>query len=44
MKEFNSKIFVIFFQWTPDEDFILDKHPLYENIVIGAGFSGMKLF
>ena len=27
---------------TPDEDFIIDKHPSYSNIVIGAGFSGMK--
>jgi sarcosine oxidase/L-pipecolate oxidase len=25
---------------TPDEHFILDKHPKYENIAIGAGFSG----
>ncbi|XP_060077610.1 peroxisomal sarcosine oxidase-like [Ylistrum balloti] len=25
---------------TPDEDFILDHHPSWENIVIGAGFSG----
>ncbi|XP_053562151.1 peroxisomal sarcosine oxidase [Bombina bombina] len=25
---------------TPDEDFILDCHPLHKNIVIGAGFSG----
>lgn len=25
---------------TPDEDFILDKHPDSENIVIGSGFSG----
>ncbi|XP_017397650.1 peroxisomal sarcosine oxidase [Cebus imitator] len=25
---------------TPDEDFILDHHPKYDNIVIGAGFSG----
>lgn len=25
---------------TPDEDFILDKHPASENIVIGSGFSG----
>jgi monomeric sarcosine oxidase len=25
---------------TPDYHFILDKHPRYENIVIGAGFSG----
>lgn len=25
---------------TPDEDFILDQHPKFSNIVIGAGFSG----
>ncbi|XP_065588037.1 peroxisomal sarcosine oxidase isoform X2 [Cyrtonyx montezumae] len=25
---------------TPDEDFILDRHPKYNNIIIGAGFSG----
>ncbi|XP_035691600.1 peroxisomal sarcosine oxidase-like [Branchiostoma floridae] len=25
---------------TPDEDFILDRHPQYRNIIIGVGFSG----
>lgn len=25
---------------TPDEDFILDTHPSWRNVVIGAGFSG----
>nr|XP_040125138.1 peroxisomal sarcosine oxidase isoform X3 [Ictidomys tridecemlineatus] len=25
---------------TPDKNFILDRHPKYDNIVIGAGFSG----
>ncbi|NXG23005.1 SOX oxidase, partial [Grallaria varia] len=25
---------------TPDEDFILDRHPKFSNILIGAGFSG----
>lgn len=25
---------------TPDEDFLLDTHPDYENVVVGAGFSG----
>ncbi|XP_061417092.1 peroxisomal sarcosine oxidase isoform X1 [Lethenteron reissneri] len=25
---------------TPDENFILDRHPVHRNIVIGAGFSG----
>ncbi|KAK4812213.1 hypothetical protein QYF61_009105 [Mycteria americana] len=27
-------------QNTPDEDFILDRHPKFSNIIIGAGFSG----
>jgi glycine/D-amino acid oxidase-like deaminating enzyme len=25
---------------TPDEDFILDRFPGYENVVVGVGFSG----
>ncbi|XP_060114938.1 peroxisomal sarcosine oxidase [Heteronotia binoei] len=25
---------------TPDEDFVLDRHPRFNNIIIGAGFSG----
>ncbi|XP_055965277.1 peroxisomal sarcosine oxidase-like [Sorex fumeus] len=25
---------------TPDEHFVLDRHPKYDNIIIGAGFSG----
>ena len=25
---------------TPDQDYIIDRHPLFENIIIGAGFSG----
>ncbi|XP_013854992.1 peroxisomal sarcosine oxidase [Austrofundulus limnaeus] len=25
---------------TPDQDFVLDCHPTYNNIIIGAGFSG----
>lgn len=29
-------------QNTPDGDFILDRHPKHSNIVIGAGFSGMR--
>lgn len=29
-------------QNTPDEDFILDKHPEFSNIIIGAGFSGRR--
>ncbi|XP_053940758.1 peroxisomal sarcosine oxidase [Cuculus canorus] len=27
---------------TPDEDFILDRHPKFSNIIIGAGFSGRQ--
>ncbi|XP_050619295.1 peroxisomal sarcosine oxidase isoform X1 [Macaca thibetana thibetana] len=27
---------------TPDEHFILDRHPKYDNIVIGAGFSAVS--
>ncbi|XP_061574681.1 peroxisomal sarcosine oxidase [Cololabis saira] len=25
---------------TPDDHFVLDRHPTYQNIIIGAGFSG----
>lgn len=25
---------------TPDQQFILDRHPRYSNVVIGGGFSG----
>ena len=25
---------------TPDENFIVDRHPEHENVVLGAGFSG----
>ncbi|CAK8695648.1 unnamed protein product [Clavelina lepadiformis] len=35
-----SSIQPCFYSMTPDEDFILDRHPRYENIIIGAGFSG----
>lgn len=31
---------LLFLQITPDDDFVLDHHPSYSNIVIGAGFSG----
>jgi hypothetical protein len=24
----------------PDEDCVLDKHPRWSNVIIGAGFSG----
>ena len=30
----------LYFQLTPDADFILDHHPYFENVVIAAGFSG----
>ena len=36
------KISCLEMQNTPDEDFILDTHPYWNNIIIGAGFSGMK--
>ena len=29
---------------TPDEDFILDTHPTWKNIIIAAGFSGGFVF
>lgn len=29
-------------QNTPDEDFILDRHPKFSNIIVGAGFSGRQ--
>lgn len=28
------------YSMTPDEDFIIDRHPVHENIIIAAGFSG----
>ena len=31
-------------QNTPDHNFILDVHPSWKNIVIGAGFSGYFLY
>lgn len=31
---------LLFLQLTPDRHFVLDRHPAYSNIVIGAGFSG----
>ena len=35
---------IITFQMTPDEGFLLDKHPSYKNIVFGAGFSGIFIY
>jgi glycine/D-amino acid oxidase-like deaminating enzyme len=34
----NSKICL--YTMTPDEHFLIDRHPAYPHIVIGAGFSG----
>lgn len=31
---------VCLYTMTPDQDFIVDKHPLYPHIALGAGFSG----
>ena len=31
---------IVSFYNTPDGHFVLDRHPKYDNIVIGAGFSG----
>ena len=33
--------FISVFQKTPDNDFIIDKHPKHSNIIIGVGFTGM---
>ena len=32
----------MFLQMTPDSDYILDTHPRFKNIAIGAGFSGKE--
>jgi glycine/D-amino acid oxidase-like deaminating enzyme len=32
--------YVDLFQFTPDHHVILDRHPTYRNVIIGAGFSG----
>jgi hypothetical protein len=37
-------IWLIRVQMTPDEDFILDRHPKWKNVIIGAGFSGEIFF
>lgn len=34
------KTYVCMYTMTPDEHFIIDTHPAYRNIAIGAGFSG----
>ncbi|THF76445.1 N-methyl-L-tryptophan oxidase [Cohnella fermenti] len=28
------------YELTPDEDFIIDQHPLYRNVIVAGGFSG----
>ena len=30
-------------QKTPDDDFIIDKHPQHSNIIIGVGFTGKHI-
>ncbi|MCD2138075.1 N-methyl-L-tryptophan oxidase [Salinicoccus halitifaciens] len=43
MKEANGKLnrgVACIFNNTPDEDFIIDRHPEHENILIAGGFSG----
>lgn len=32
--------YICLYTMTPDEDFIIDRHPQHQNVVIGAGFSG----
>ena len=31
---------VCLYEMTPDQDFIVDRHPAWPHVVIGAGFSG----
>lgn len=28
------------YEHTPDEDFIIDRHPLHSNVLVAGGFSG----
>ena len=35
-----SRHSVCMYTMTPDHHFIVDRHPEYENVAIGAGFSG----
>ena len=37
-------LFLFLIQLTPDINFVLDKHPKFSNIIIGAGFSGESGF
>lgn len=36
----STMVRVCLYTMTPDQDFIVDRHPLYPHIAIGAGFSG----
>eukprot|EP00794_Sanderia_malayensis_P013816 gene13816-15261_t len=29
-----------YYTWTPDENYVIDRHPILKNIIVGAGFSG----
>ncbi len=35
-----TKTYVCLYTMTPDENFIIDQHPFYPHVAIGAGFSG----
>jgi glycine/D-amino acid oxidase-like deaminating enzyme len=35
-----QKHIVCFYTMTPDAHFVIDRHPRYSNVAIGAGFSG----
>ena len=39
----NMCYFFLLFQCTPTEEILIDKHPVYANIVYACGFSGMYL-
>ena len=34
------KTYVCMYTMTPDEHFVIDLHPAYRHVAIGAGFSG----
>lgn len=35
-----SKVAACIYELSPDQHFVLDKHPAHPNVVVGAGFSG----